>query len=210
MASRWFFIVRDGFCPECGLVPSSVAEGDLGVAIIEEARQWDELLTALSDAPSLSARPAPGVWSALEYAGHVRDALTLFADRIQLAIAIENPRFEYQDQEAAVVNRRYNDQDPREIAVAICANAERFAQVLDTLPSDAWVRGGTRQDDEFFDVALLAGSRSTKFAIIESMRSIPRSTEVAVNEVQQPDLVLEGIMALWAKITSGSCARPSR
>lgn len=156
MASRWFLIVRDGSCPECGLVASSVEESDLGIAIVEEARQWDDVLIKLSDSPSLSARPAPGVWSALEYAGHVRDTLTLFADRIQLAIDIENPRFEYQDQDAAVLDRRYNDQDPRKLAAAIRANAERFAQVLDTLPSDARVKGGTRHDDEPFDITLLA------------------------------------------------------
>jgi hypothetical protein len=95
------------------------------------------------------------VRSALEYAGHVRDTLTLFTDRIQLAIDVENPSFEYQDQEAAVIDRRYSDEDPREMAAAICANAESFARRLDTLPSDAWVRGGTRLEDEFFDIALL-------------------------------------------------------
>jgi DinB superfamily len=156
VASRWFLVVRSGSCPECGLVASSVAEGDLGVAIVEEAGLWDAFLARLSDSPSLSTRPASDVWSALEYAGHVRDTLTLFADRIQLAIDIENPRFEYQDQEAAVVSRMYNDRDPREVAAAICANAERLARVLDTLPSDTWARGGTRLDDEYFDVALLA------------------------------------------------------
>jgi hypothetical protein len=156
VASRWFLIVRDGSCPECGLVASSVAVGDLGTAILGGARQWDDLLSRLSDTPSLSARPAPGVWSALEYACHVRDTLTLFADRIQLAIDIENPHFEYQDQEAAVVRRRYNDADSQEVAAAIFANADRFARVLDTLPTDAWVRGGTRLEDEFFDIALLA------------------------------------------------------
>ena len=86
----------------------------------------------------------------------MRDTLTLFADRIQLAIDAENPHFEYQDQEAAVVDRRYNDEDPRQVAAAICTNAERFTEALDTLPSGAWVRGGTRLQDEYFDIALLA------------------------------------------------------
>ena len=156
MASRWFLIVRDGSCPECGLAASSVTEGDLGVDIVEEARLWDDFLTGLSDSPSLSTRPVPEVWSALEYAGHVRDTLTLFADRIQLAIDIESPRFEYQDQEAAVLGRMYNGEDPRKLAAAIRANAGRFAQLLDTLPPGAWARGGTRLEDEYFDVALLA------------------------------------------------------
>jgi hypothetical protein len=133
-----------------------MAEGDLAVAIVEEAQLWEGLLARLSQAPTLTARPAPGVWSSMEYAGHVRDTLTLFADRIQLAGEVDNPRFEYQDQELAVIDRRYNDDDTREVAEAISANAERLADLLDTLPSDAWVRGGTRLEDEFFDVALLA------------------------------------------------------
>jgi hypothetical protein len=156
MASRWFLIVSNGSCPECGLVASSVGEADLGFAIVEEARLWDQLLTRLGDKPSLLARTAPEVWSALEYACHVRDTLTLFADRIVLAIDTESPRFEYQDQAAAVLERRYNDADPAEVAAAICSNAERFALLLDTLPSDAWLGGGTRLEDEFFDVTLLA------------------------------------------------------
>jgi hypothetical protein len=156
MATRWFLIVSNGSCPECGMVPSSVKAGDLGSAIVEEARLWSELLTGLSEAPSLSVRPAPGVWSALEYAGHVSDTLRLFADRIQLAVDTEGPQFEYQDQESAVVDRQYNDADPGEVAEAICANAERFAKVLEGLPPDAWVRGGIRQEDEFFDITLLA------------------------------------------------------
>jgi len=178
MPSRWFLIVRNGSCPECGLVASSVEESELGVAIVEEARRWDDLLTTLSSAPRLRARPAPEVWSALEYAGHVRDALTLFADRIQLAIGSENPRFEYHDQQAAVVDRRYNDADPREVAGAICANAERFAQILDTLPSDAWQRGGTRLDGEFFDVCPTGLVRAPRSAPSSTRyRAFPRATE---------------------------------
>jgi hypothetical protein len=42
MASRWFLIVRYGSCPECGLDASSVGECNLGVAIVEEARLWDD------------------------------------------------------------------------------------------------------------------------------------------------------------------------
>jgi hypothetical protein len=156
MASCWFLIVRDGSCPACGLVASSLEQGDLGIAIVGEAQLWDDLLTRLGDSPSLSTRPASDVWSALEYAGHVRDTLTLFAYRIRLAIDTENPRFEYQDQEVAIINRRYGDQDPEVVSAAICANAARFSQLLDTLPSEAWIRGGTRLEDEFFDVTLLA------------------------------------------------------
>ena len=57
--------MSNGSCPDCGLVASSLGEGDLGVAIDEEARPWDELFTRLGDAPSFLALPAPGVRSAL-------------------------------------------------------------------------------------------------------------------------------------------------
>jgi hypothetical protein len=114
--SGWFLIVRDGTCTECGLTASSVGARDLGSAIIAEALQWVELINSLSHTSSLSTRPTLDVWSALEYAGHASDTLALFADRIRLALTEEDPQFEFQDQDAAVINERYNDQDSDVVA----------------------------------------------------------------------------------------------
>src|SRR6266536_3023726 len=161
--SQWFLIVRDKTCPTCGLAGSSVPQGALGSAIVAEGRRWVRLLDSVSETLSLRARPSRGVWSALEYAGHTRDTLALFRERVELALAVDDPQFGYQDQDQAVENGRYNEQDPVVIARGLLANAERFALLLATLPEGGWRRTGTRLEGERFDVALLA-----RFALHEA------------------------------------------
>jgi DinB superfamily len=163
VASQWFLIVRDGMCPSCGLAASSVREEELASAMVAEAGRWVALLDSLSGTPSLRARPSPRVWSALEYAGHTRDTLALFAERVELALAVDDPQFGYQNQDRAVEDGRYNDQDPGIVAGGLLANAEHFAVLLETLPAGGWRRGGIRLEGERFDVALLA-----RFALHEA------------------------------------------
>ena len=163
MPTKWFLVVRDGRCPECGLFASSVPEREVGTAIVDEAHRWSELLDSLADSAAVSKRPAPEVWSALEYGGHVRDTLVLFADRIRLALTCDDPCFSYQDQNSAVVDGRYNQSDPRTVAAEILASAEQFRLLLEPLPEDSWRRSGTRLEGEPFDIALLA-----RFALHET------------------------------------------
>jgi hypothetical protein len=61
------------------------------------ARIADLLAGAPADA---AVRPAPGRWSAMEYAGHVRDVLTMLRDRVVLGIVEDNPAFKpmYRDE----------------------------------------------------------------------------------------------------------------
>jgi hypothetical protein len=151
VASRWFLIVRDETCPTCGLAASSVPQGELGSAIVAEGRRWVRLLDSLGGGPALRVRPSRSVWSVLEYAGHTRDTLALFGDRVELALAVDDPQFGYQDQDRAVEDGRYNDQDPGAIARGLLANAERFALLLATLPEGGWRRTGTRLEGERFD-----------------------------------------------------------
>jgi hypothetical protein len=163
MPSKWFLIVRDGRCPECGLVASSVPETALGTAIVDEARRWSRLLDSHANTRSLTKRRSPEVWSALEYGGHVRDTLALFTDRIGLALTRDDPRFVYQDQDTAVIDGRYNESDPRVVATELLANAEQLKLLLEPLPEDSWRRSGTRLEGERFDIALLA-----RFALHEA------------------------------------------
>jgi hypothetical protein len=154
--SKWFLIVRDGACSECGLVASSIAEPQLGQAIVVEARRWVDLLASPAGSRALSTRPSPDVWSALEYGCHVRDTIALFEQRTRLALTANDPTFSYQDQDASVVDGHYNDSDPWVVAGEIVANAGRFEHLLKTFSGVAWRRAGTRRADERFDVALLA------------------------------------------------------
>jgi DinB superfamily len=123
---------------------------------MEEARLWSELLMARRREAALVARPLAGTWSPLEYAGHVRDVLILFAGRIRLALETNEPTFSYKNQDEAIEEGHYNDADPNVIAEEILVEAAELRQIFDRLESDDWHRWGTRHDDERFDVSLLA------------------------------------------------------
>ena len=53
--------------------------------------------------PDVRERPAPGVWSPIEYACHVRDVHAVFARRVARMIAEDDPQFENWDQDAAAL-----------------------------------------------------------------------------------------------------------
>ena len=58
------------------------------------------------------ARPAPDTWSALEYACHTRDVLSVFNRRVLLMVAEDRPELGWWDHEAAADDEAYNAQDP--------------------------------------------------------------------------------------------------
>ena len=64
-------------CPDCGLDASTNADADLPRALTDVAARWGGTL-AIADVADLRRRPAPDVWSPLEYACHTRDVLSVF------------------------------------------------------------------------------------------------------------------------------------
>ena len=65
----------------------------------------------------------PGPWSALEYACHARDVLSVFNRRVLLMVAEDRPELGWWDHEAAADDEAYNAQDPAEVADALDRNA---------------------------------------------------------------------------------------
>jgi len=94
-----------------------------------------DLLRREELAPALRIRPAPDVWSALEYAGHLRDVCLAQRDRVLLALVVDTPSFVpiYRDERAALA--RYNDDDPRAVADELVMAAELFARLFGRLDS---------------------------------------------------------------------------
>ncbi len=79
------------------------------------------------DAPVLKCRPAPEVWSALEYACHVRDVLTVQHERLLLALAEDTPEPPSMDASGRVIRLRYNEQEPSTVADGVTHAAGVFA-----------------------------------------------------------------------------------
>jgi len=81
----------------------------------------------------LRTRPAEGVWSALEYACHMRDVFLVLRDRLYIALVEDKPVFPpmYRDQRVTLAH--YNAQDPEEVAGQLATAARLIAQAFDAL-----------------------------------------------------------------------------
>ncbi len=139
-------------CPQCGFDAGGVPLAVVPAAVRDNARAWRSVLgrTDVRD------RPAPGVWSPLEYACHVRDTCGVFTERVALIGERDDPLFPNWDQDATAVAERYGDQDPAVVADELELAAGRIATAFERVPADGWARTGRRSDGAVFTVASLA------------------------------------------------------
>lgn len=146
----WTFVL-DRPCPECGYVSGEIDHHRLPDLVLAAAAPWAEVLTRRE----VRVRPAPQVWSPLEYACHVRDVLRVFAGRVELLRTQDGPLFANWDQDEAAITDRYWEQDPAtvaaEIGLAASENAEAWASVADS----EWQRAGTRSNGSEFTLESL-------------------------------------------------------
>jgi hypothetical protein len=143
--------VLDRPCPECGYDATSVEVADLPRLVAEAAAPWAAVLAR----PDVRVRPAPTVWSPLEYACHVRDVLLIFAERAVLIRSTDDPAFANWDQDATAIAERYWEADPAEVAdqlaTAATVNAATWADVAPT----EWQRPGRRSNGSVFTLDTL-------------------------------------------------------
>ena len=98
-----------------------------------------------SDDPDvvLRTRPAPDVWSALEYAAHTRDVFDFYAERIRRVLTEDRPQLAAGDAwDAIALERNYNGADPAEAAAQVAAAADACAALVDNLDAADWQRVG--------------------------------------------------------------------
>ena len=139
-------------CPECGLDVSKVEYDDIPALIRANAASWEELLLR----PGVAQRPAPDVWSPLEYACHVRDVFRIFDTRLVRMLAEEDPLFENWDQDATAVEDRYADQVPSLVAADLMAAAALLADRFAGVSGDQRTRAGRRTDGASFTIESFA------------------------------------------------------
>jgi hypothetical protein len=135
-------------CPECGFDAALVGRSRLAEATRTSAATWQALL----ERDDVAMRPAPTVWSPLEYGCHVRDVYSLFGQRVALMLAEDDPQFENWDQDATAVQGVYREQDPARVSVDLGAAAASLAALFDSVPADAWDRPGRRSNGSRFTV----------------------------------------------------------
>ncbi|MGI9033367.1 MAG: DinB family protein [Acidimicrobiales bacterium] len=139
-------------CAECGLDYESMPVPEAIAAIRGFGRRYRAPLTRLlpgEDDSVLRARPAPGTWSALEYAAHVRDVFSWYDERIRRSLAEDRPVIEdpATPNDAAQAGH-YNEEDPAAVVDRIAANAERLAATIEAVPADALDRSHRIRGEE--------------------------------------------------------------
>jgi len=128
-------------CRECGYEYGEIERGAIPEALRAMAVRYQAVL-ADSDTTVLRAHPRAGVWSALEYACHMRDVFRVQRERAQLALAEDEPAFASMRREERVVEERYNDQQPEQVAREVTGAAASLARLLESLDDDGWQRTG--------------------------------------------------------------------
>ncbi|HTJ38684.1 MAG TPA: DinB family protein [Dactylosporangium sp.] len=117
-------------CDECGFAYDGVAAAEVPARLEGFTGRYTQALGAVTD---LRRRPAPEVWSALEYACHVRDVLAVQRERLELALRTDAPEFVPMGRDDLVVTRAYNAQDPADVVAALGANASALAAAFGAL-----------------------------------------------------------------------------
>ena len=137
-------------CSECGFDASAMSDADLVGACTSFVRKFRPPFTRFlpgEDGPSIvRRRPAPDVWSALEYAAHTRDVLDFYRERIERVLAENRPVLRAVGFRDLAENAAYNQQDPTAVTDGVTGAAAVLAETLDGLDAEGWARVGLASD----------------------------------------------------------------
>jgi hypothetical protein len=140
--------VLDRVCDECGYDARAVTRAAVPSMIRANAADWLQVL-ATAD---VRRRPAPQVWSPLEYGCHVRDVFRIFDERLQLMLEEPDPLFANWDQDATAIADRYAEQDPVVVSPDLLEAADGIARRFASVDDRQWERTGRRSDGAAFTV----------------------------------------------------------
>jgi hypothetical protein len=139
-------------CEECGFDYEALDPADTPAALRSFAKRYRAPLTRFLKGEDGDAivreRPAPEVWSALEYAAHVRDVFGNYGRWIRQCLDEDHPVMEGPGPDELAAAGRYNEDDPGAVADALAQNAEALAETVEAVPAEGWDRRGVRRGEE--------------------------------------------------------------
>lgn len=147
----WTWVLSQS-CPECGFASHAVHHTEVADRIRADAADW---VSRLAQA-GVRERPAPTVWSKLEYGCHIRDVHRIFDHRVRLMLGEDEPLFPNWDQDETARSDNYGAQDPATVATELFDAADIVADTYTRVPADAWSRRGLRSNGSEFTVASIA------------------------------------------------------
>jgi len=138
-----------GVCPHCRFDWASPIES-LQSSLSSAGQRFSSVVSKASD-EELRARPAPKVWSALEYMAHTRDGVGWYTDRINRTLAEESPS-------------------------GLATACEALANLLSNLSPEDWKRQALGSGGDRRDVLLLArrASHETEHHCLDAANSLFR------------------------------------
>jgi len=126
-------------CQECGFCYELVAADAIAGRLRSFGPRFADALAGAGPATA-ARRPEPAVWSALEYACHVRDVFLIQRERAVLAQVQDNPRVARMNRDERVALCRYDAHTLPDVLDQLAMAAELCATVFDGLDEAAWAR----------------------------------------------------------------------
>ena len=143
-------------CSECSFDESHTEPKDVALALPLLATAIGDDIAALP-AELVRRRPSAGVWSPVEYLGHLREALAFHRWLIESALAEDNPLIPMVDPDESVANAGYADANVGALFGQFGRRVDRLCHLLTELDGDAVNRALTL-DDRHVTVGLVARS----------------------------------------------------
>jgi len=135
----------EGRCDECGFDYGASELDAVVTTLVRQAAEAGMTLTQAAAGPEpevIRLRPEPEVWSAIEYACHIRDVLEVQRRRIAQALVEQRPVFAPMDRTGRVSHEKYEQQDPIVVAAAVVRFAREFgAAAMALTPAQRQIRG---------------------------------------------------------------------
>ena len=138
---------EDHHCESCGLRYGELSPSVALLLIRSCSTQYGRRLRRLS-ADALLRRPASGVWSALEYACHVRDVFDVYQTRVRRTLTEHEPVLEPMRNDERAQRGAYNEQPLAAVLLALEHNADRFVDLASTVSEAQWGRSAVRLPGE--------------------------------------------------------------
>jgi hypothetical protein len=143
--------VAEKACADCGFDPAGLRREDIARVLMAAGARWEAVLAG----GDVRTRPAPAVWSPLEYACHCRDVCDLFTERTRLMLDDDDPLFANWDQDVTALEKRYWEADPAVVSREITTAAGAAAEVFAGIRGAQWARTGRRSNGSVFTVESL-------------------------------------------------------
>ena len=119
-------------CSECAFDPRAVGDEQLGPELVRLADGYQGVLADAGkrELSALDQRPAPEVWSILEYTGHVLFLYEMVSEMCGMMAGEDDPAINGVDPDEHVLESRFNEVDAAEMAERIGTAGERARAAL--------------------------------------------------------------------------------